>query len=206
LGHPSKTIQTDSELQFDGSILRNCGTQVLEGSRFCASCGQNLDGSEKTLANIIPIERVILMTVLSGGSYAFYWYYITWKQYRNHSEQRAFPVWHSLTLLVPIYGLFRTHAHMRTYQELMDRRNLANTINPSIAVGVVFAVGVLIGVSFALSLFMISEKLGAMLLVINVISTGILLWLVSTNQENLNRYWGKVFSFRPPSPRLVWGN
>ncbi len=84
------------------------------------------------------------MAVLSYGVYLFYWYYLTWKQYRDHTGQEAFPVWHALTLFVPIYGWFRFHAHVRTYKELMLRDGAPNSLNPGWAV-VIFIVSSLLG-------------------------------------------------------------
>ena len=78
--------------------------------------------------------RVLVMSVLSYGLYLVYWFYRTWKQYRDHTGTEAYPVWHALTLFVPIYGLFRTHAHMRCYQELMVKDRVATTISPGGAV------------------------------------------------------------------------
>ena len=30
--------------------------------------------------------------------YLFYWFYLTWRQYRDHTGDTAYPVWHALTL------------------------------------------------------------------------------------------------------------
>ena len=70
------------------------------------------------------------MAVLSYGLYLFYWLYLTWKQYRDHTGQEVFPVWHALTLAVPIYGLFRTHAHVRSFKELMFSSGVTSTLSP----------------------------------------------------------------------------
>ena len=79
------------------------------------------------LPNYLPPTRILLMAVLSYGLYLFYWFYLTWKQYRDHTGREAFPVWHALTLVVPIYGLFRTHAHVRSFKELMVNSGYFNS-------------------------------------------------------------------------------
>lgn len=72
----------------------------------------------------ISITRVILLTIASYGIYPIYWLYRTWKQYRDHTGDETYPVWHALTQLVPIYQFFRLHAHGRTIKELMEARGI----------------------------------------------------------------------------------
>lgn len=111
-----------------------CGQGLQASDRFCGSCGAAT--GDLPLRNLIPIRRIALLTILSGGLYLFYWFYITWKQYHDYfkADDNAYPVWHALTLLVPVYGVFRAHAHMRAYKEAMLQRGVATTIAPWAAV------------------------------------------------------------------------
>ena len=95
-----------------------CGTQVQVGGAFCANCGRNLRQAQDHGSGIAPAStserqvvttelryrvspnRVLLMTIISFGLYLFYWFYLTWKQYRDHTREEAFPFWHTLTLLI----------------------------------------------------------------------------------------------------------
>ena len=74
----------------------------------------------------VQLWRVLTMTVVSAGLYLLYWFYLTWRLYRDSTGMKAYPVWHALTLFVPIYSLFRTHAHMRVYSEAMSAQNLCD--------------------------------------------------------------------------------
>ena len=135
----------------------NCGQEYHHGD-FCKNCGariapepfpagENSSGETPELSYHISPRRVILMTILSYGLYLFYWFYLTWKQYRDHTGGEAYPVWHALTLLVPIYGLFRTHAHMRSFSELMIQANMSCSINAGLAVLVIIVIMVLESIS-----------------------------------------------------------
>lgn len=111
-----------------------CGWELQAIDKFCSGCGAAT--GELPLRNLISTRRIALLTVLSGGLYIFYWFYITWKQYHDHfkADDNAYPIWHALALLVPVYGVFRTRAHMRAYKEAMLGRGVAATIAPWAAV------------------------------------------------------------------------
>jgi hypothetical protein len=151
----------------------------------------------RTLPYAISLNRVLMMSVLSYGLYLFYWYYLTWKQYRDHTRTEVFPVWHALTLLVPIYNLFRTHAHMRSFKELMVEAGLATTISAGWAVVLVMISIVLDGVSFNVAggfgdIGAITQNTAITIGVIDLISITAVAALLSHVQANLNRYWSNL--------------
>ena len=132
--------------------------------------------------------------VLSYGFYFIYWLYVTWKQYRDHTRANAFPVWHALTLFVPIYGLFRVHAHIRTFKDLMMDAGLATTLGAGIAVVLVLASGVLDAISANLAGgFGGGSGIGigtvVAITILNIISISMLAGLLLHVQGNLNYYW-----------------
>ena len=185
----------------------NCGTEAQPSFNYCSVCGNDLTGRNSaaavqqvpqglpsTLAYHISGRRILLMSVLSHGLYLFYWFFLTWKQYRDHSGNPVFPVWHALTLMVPVYSLFRTHAHMRTYKELMLNAGVTSTINVGLSVGLVFTSSVLDTVSFNLAggfagSTEISTGTAAATAVFNLVSVAIVSGLLLHLQGNLNRYW-----------------
>ena len=71
------------------------------------------------------------MTALSFGLYIAYWFYLTWKQLQPQTRKEHYPVWHALTLFVPIYSLFRLHRHMTVIREL----SLGVGLTPSLSAG-----------------------------------------------------------------------
>ena len=145
------------------------------------------------------MRRILIMSVLSHGLYLFYWFFLTWKQYRDHTGNPVFPVWHAMTLMVPVYSLFRTHAHMRTYKELMLDAGVTSTINVGLTVALVFTSSVLDTVSFNLGggfagSIEISTGTAAATAAINLISVAIVSGLLLHLQGNLNRYWHSLES------------
>ena len=179
----------------------NCGSGYQPPNQFCNSCGAALSntpsverevemdigwGMDRVLRYRISLQRVLLMSVLSYGFYVFYWFYITWKQYRDHTDANAYPVWHALTLLVPIYGLFRTYAHMRSLKELMLNANLPSSISPGWAVLLVLVGEVFLNAEFAEFGTPTEDVLLAFVNIIGIASVSGLLFHV---QRNLNRYW-----------------
>ena len=149
----------------------------------------------------ISTSRLMLLTVLSYGIYLYYWFYLTWRQYRDHTGHRVFPAWHTLAVGVPIYGLFRVHAHMVSYNQLMLQSGLPATINPLFAVALILVSTILslaAAVLYILSIFnsgalSASEPPGAEAIlvkigfdVLNIVAAAALLTYV---QPKLNRYW-----------------
>ena len=138
----------------------------------------------------IPPGRIVALTVLSSGLYIFYWMFATWRQYRDHTGEIAFPIMHALSLLVPIYQFFRLHAHMRVYQELMEQRGVPTTLSPARIVLIYFGV-VLLGM---VSLVMPAEETltasrQAVYAAIQVGQTVLLSWIMWHAQTNINRFW-----------------
>ena len=190
----------------------NCGTEAEPSFNYCSVCGRDLTGRSSTavvqqvaqglpstLDYHISVRRILIMSVLSHGLYLFYWFFLTWKQYRDHTGNPVFPFWHALTLMVPVYSLFRTHAHMRTYKELMLDAGVTSTINVGWTVGLFFTSSVLDTVSFYLiggftGSSEISIAAAAATAAIKLVSITIVSGLLLHLQGNLNRYWHSLES------------
>ena len=191
----------------------NSGTESEATQQFCRHCGAALAATvagrqtvgpasiPATGVRVLPYylspTRILVMTVLTYGLYLFYWRYLTWKQYRDHTGQEVFPVWHALTLFVPIYNLFRTHAHIRTYKELMVNSGVASTLSPGWAVGLVAISVVLDGVSFNVSGGFfgpqeISQGTALAVALLDGLSIAVVAGLLLQVQGNLNRYWASM--------------
>ena len=124
-------------------ICPNCSATVEPGDAYCRACGRELAALQPPLRYRLSPTRVVFMSILSGGLYLFYWFYLTWKQYRDHAGKEAYPVWHALTLLVPIYSFFRMHAHVRSFKELMTNGRVTNSLSAGWAVFILVVLVVL---------------------------------------------------------------
>lgn len=145
---------------------------------------------DDTLPYYIPPNRVVLLTALSAGLYIFYWMYVTWRHYREHTGEVAYPIFHALALLVPVYNLFRLHAHLRVYQEMMEARGVPTTLNPLRAVLIYLGVFLLGMVSFVMPVEeTITAAQQAAYVVINVGQAALVAWILWQAQHNLNRFW-----------------
>ena len=192
----------------------NCG-QENDHHAFCTNCGAIVaqeptpSGQTRELRYHISPQRVILMTILSYGLYLFYWFYLTWKQYRDHTGEKAYPVWHALTLLVPIYGLFRTHAHMSSFRELMVQANMSCSINAGLAVLVIIAASVLENISLQITggfkLIDFTQDVAILSALMDVSAIALIAALLLQVQKNLNAYWSGLPSTRVASARIGWG-
>src|SRR6185503_6026260 len=110
-----------------------CGHPRAPSDKFCAQCGASLSqpafsgtvlpsnlsaGSTtepKTWRAIQSPWLVGALVIATFNLYAMWWLGRTWWQLKQEDgDAGKHPVWHALAMLVPIYGYFRFHAHMRT--------------------------------------------------------------------------------------------
>ncbi len=149
----------------------------------------------------ISIARVVLVSVISMGLYWIYWMYRTWKQYRDHTLELAaetgdfhYPVWHGLTQLVPVYGFFRYHAHIRHYKALMVERGVPDTLN----LGLLTTAVVISGIANLAGSAMRSPSpaggvvIGLTGVILQIIALIVVIVVLCVMQSNLNRYWEAV--------------
>ena len=187
-----------------------CAHQVESNHIFCGGCGKALPAEStadpeealtgqppRTLAYRISPTRILVMTFLSDGLYLFYWFYITWQQYRDHTGNQVFPMWHTLSLMIPIYGLFRTHAHMRSFKALMQDAGVFCSIAVGWAVVLVLISTALDNASLRVNggFFNFGEvSFGAALIsaLLDLASIAVVLGLLLHVQQNLNRYWASL--------------
>jgi hypothetical protein len=167
-----------------------CGAQADPDALFCPIDGTPLTGQTQSAAEPVPYlispTRIIILNVLSLGLYTLYWLYKTWQQYRDHTGEQVYPIWHGLTVFVPVYGSFRAHAHLRTFGELAAAAGLALAFAPGLA----FA-AVLVG---WLRLFVAEGSgLSYALLAISIIAQ---LWMMLHAQPRITAYWFHTYGGR----------
>jgi hypothetical protein len=102
------------------------------------------------------------------------------------------PVWHALTIFVPIYNLFRIHAHFRTINEQSVLRALPRRMPAGIAVAGIFVVALLWR-----GARQISD--GATWITVVGAADLLLAAIMATGQSALNRVW--EHDFRAASER-----
>lgn len=184
----------------------HCGFEYQQPANFCNRCGRALPVAavreavrESPVAAATPLElpyylslpRIFFMTALTFGFYLFYWFYLTWQQYRDYTGKEAYPVWHALTLLVPIYSLFRTHAHASAYRDLMRDAGIPGSIKAWLAVVLalipeILSLGALIA-SFRPEALM--QDSAADIALIDAGTTILVIALLVHLQSNINWYW-----------------
>ena len=182
----------------------NCGKINPADVNFCSNCGYSefndipqqlhtrlADATESARSSAvrINISRIILVSFLSTGLYFFYWFYITWKHLSTEIEGKNYPFWHAMTLNVPVYGMFRLHAHVRIINELAVRQSITTTLAPGLAV-------VLLVLATTLNFASIGITNRLAIIVVTLISATLVTVLMAMAQGTLNLYWEKALSPR----------
>jgi hypothetical protein len=74
---------------------------------------------------------VAALVIATFNLYALWWLGRTWWQLKQEDNDHGkHPVWHALAMLVPFYGYFRFHAHMRTIAELARTPDAKAAVSP----------------------------------------------------------------------------
>ena len=150
--------------------------------------------------------RIVTLSALSFGVYLYYWFYTTWKQYREQTGEPVYPVWHALAVSVPIYGYFRAHAHMRALEDLMSRGGVRSLISPGRAVLAVIVVSIAMMVaSIPPLLAEPSSSAGVTVLLSSAVSAAVCAVLLLRAQESLNRYWDGLGNVSAEGPAIGVG-
>jgi hypothetical protein len=141
--------------------------------------------------------RIITLTVVTAGLYIFYWLYITWKQLRDNlhpankvgdtadPSQTFFPVWHALTMLVPVYNMFRLHRHVELVRDMAVESGIETSLNPKLVV-------LLILLNTILGLTSSGVHSVPYLFILNAISLALITTSILWTQATLNEYWSKT--------------
>jgi len=192
------------------AYCRYCGAEIRTSDTFCFKCGRSLEiqpanyvstdiRAENAISTGIKVDdvevrrmdviidpvRITVLSILSFGLYFYYWFYLTWKHYRDYTGTENYPVWHALTLFVPIYFLFRVHAHVRSFKELMVERGMTSSLSPGVVVALVLLSNLLSIISWR---FYYDDPLSNTIvldIIVVLLNTGLLFWV----QTNLNRFW-----------------
>ena len=190
----------------------SCNEINRADANFCSNCGSNefrdlptelarrlseRAAAAPNYAVRLSIGRVIIVSILSFGLYFVYWLYLTWKQLEPETRDDHYPVWHTLTLFIPIYGLFRIHRHMSVIKDLSIGVNVVTSVAP----GWIVIVVILIGSLDTASTYVVS----GVALLLNGISIAMTTTILVSAQSTLNRYWEQVKGVELQTARLGVG-
>lgn len=76
-----------------------------------------------------PLWRTVALTVATINLYWFYWFWATWRELKQETgDNRMRPFGHMLSLFVPVYQLFRIHAHFRVIRDLVVQRSEVKSV------------------------------------------------------------------------------
>ena len=171
-----------------------CGTLNDPTSLYCNLCGNKVTSpntenhdSETSIANalILTNTRIVCLTIITFGVYILYWLYLTWKQMDGETDNNHYPVWHSLTFLVPIYGLFRLYDHLQTIKTLATKEEIETQFSPTLSL-------LLILLNFALAVTSYGVTSGLSILTIEIIQISLVITAILLAQTPLNAYWQKT--------------
>jgi hypothetical protein len=90
-----------------------------------------------------PLWAVFLMAAGTFSVYFFVHLGLMWAEMkRARNDPSMNPVGHALAQLVPFYGWFRFHAHVRTLDEMLESAGSSHRLSAGLATATYIAIGV----------------------------------------------------------------
>jgi hypothetical protein len=128
-----------------------------------------------------PGWLVVGLVWATFGLYVILWVGLHWAEMKRHlRDDRMYPVWHALTMLVPIYSFFRFHANFRVLNELLATERTDHRVRPMVAVATFLLASLLLTVPVEDTALVTLNLMGA----IAAIS-----WIIHHGQTGMNEFW-----------------
>lgn len=182
--------------------------------RFCRQCGAAFapTGAVSVVprAPLAPLSGarrrprwlVEMLGLLGNATYAFFWLWMSWRELkRMRGEASMHPFWHSVAMfVVPLYGLFRFHAHFRTIDELLEAARVPVRAGAGLLTLVFFLLLSVLYVSLALTVAAPAATGSAVSLAplsLVVVAFGYA-YIVDSGQAALNAYYRSLSGVEVP--------
>ena len=130
------------------------------------------------------------------GLYVFFWVGLHWAEMKRElKDERMYPVWHSLAMLVPIYSYFRFHANFRGLNELLATTRSEHRVRPLLAIGTFLLASLLVAVPIE----------DIVLMTMNLaVAVAALSWIIHHGQTGMNAYWEAAPNVRTNDDVKLW--
>jgi hypothetical protein len=158
-----------------------------------------------TIARPRRVERrrpgwlVVGMVWATLGLYTVIWVGLHWAEMKRQlKDERMYPIWHSLALLVPIYNFFRFHSNFRVLNELLSTTSTSHRAQPLLAVMTYVLATALMFVTQEAGLEMPLAGVNAMAAVAAIS------WTIYHGQTGMNAYWDAVSNVTVDTSVKLW--
>jgi hypothetical protein len=146
-----------------------------------------------------PGWLVVGMVWATFGLYVIIWAGLHWAEMKRQlKDERMYPVWHALAMLVPIYSFFRFHSNFRVLNELLSTSRSSHRVQPSLVVTTYVLATALVFVTEQAGLEMPLAGVNAMAAIAAVS------WTIYHGQTGMNAYWDTVSNVTVDSSVKLW--
>ena len=182
-------------------VCAQCGQLNRSHANYCSACGAQgfadvtLEQGEagpayppltpESYALRLSIARIIILSIVTSGMYVLYWLYLTWKHLQSETGDVHYPVWHALTFLVPVYGLFRIHKHVAVIQAVSQRAGVEALLSPALAV-------TMLALYWLMAMLSANSASFGTFIILNLIRLALITTVIVRSQATLNNYWSSV--------------
>lgn len=143
-----------------------------------------------------PGWLVVGMVWATFGLYLFFWVGLHWAEMKRQlKDEKMYPVWHSVSMLVPIYSYFRFHANFRVMNELLQASKSPVRVQPLLPIGTFLLASLIVTVPIEDTVLLTLNMAGAMVA---------LSWILHYGQTSMNAYWDATPDVKITSEVKTW--
>lgn len=194
--------------------VRFCGrcgaARDATGVRFCPRCGAEFAPTGPLPAIPLPPMHarspladarrrprsvVGLLGLFGSAAYGFFWLWMSWRELKRiRGDTSMRPFWHAFAIFfVPLYGLFRLHAHFRTIDEHLKAGSVPVRAGAGLLTLVFFLLLTILYGGLVLGIAAASTNAPASLAPLSIfVVGGAYAYMVGTGQDALNAYYRSV--------------
>ena len=187
-----------------------CGTERPLGAAECAECsyafGPEQSEAEREVDDPSSLELsyyqtnlwlVTLLCLVTAGLYLPVWMALTWSELKRvYRDVNMYPVWHGLSVLVPIYGWLRFYQHCVAIDNAVQHRGGGPMVRPRWATAAV-VIGAVAGLASAWTI-------GGWFVLLWLVSSGMFAGALAHTQTALNYYRRSLSNEETPVTVRGW--
>lgn len=81
----------------------------------------------------LALRKLIIVYILSGGLYMFYWFYKNWLDFNQTHTMNIRPLWRTIGLIIPIWNVYLLFTHFQMVSDYLQKEGIRTHLRAGIS-------------------------------------------------------------------------